>query len=173
MARSKGSWDTVREGIPTLYPRLWRLCLVLSGTPDRAADLAQAVCLRALERHHQFQPGTALDSWVFRIAQRMWLNEVRSDAVRKGSGLAPVEEIDLVDPRPDPESNLFSREVLSKVMSLPEAQRVAVLLVYGEGYSYREASMILDIPIGTVMSRLAAARAKLADGIKPQEDSGL
>ncbi|MEM7429764.1 MAG: RNA polymerase sigma factor, partial [Pseudomonadota bacterium] len=59
------------------------------------------------------------------------------------------------------QANLFARQVLSEVMKLPEAQRVTVLLVYMEGYSYREASEMLDIPVGTVMSRLSAARSKL------------
>ncbi|MFK8035915.1 MAG: RNA polymerase sigma factor [Hyphomicrobiales bacterium] len=144
-----------------MFPRLWRYCLVLTGAKDRADDLAQMACLRALEKADLFQPGTKLDRWIFTIAQRIWFNELRKQAVRTGGGLAPVEEIDLPDTKNDPETNLLAREVLLQVMGLPEAQRVTVMLVYVEGYSYKEASGILDIPIGTVMSRLSAARKKL------------
>jgi RNA polymerase sigma-70 factor (ECF subfamily) len=59
------------------------------------------------------------------------------------------------------ESNVLVRQVLREVQSLPEAQREAVFLVYVEGLAYREAAALLDVPVGTIMSRLAAARATL------------
>ena len=73
----------------------------------------------------------------------------------------PVEEIDLPDKSPHAEVNILARDVLNKVNALPEAQRQSVLLVYVEGFSYREAAEIMDIPVGTVMSRLAGARKRL------------
>ncbi|MEM7427877.1 MAG: RNA polymerase sigma factor, partial [Pseudomonadota bacterium] len=145
----KNSHEAVRAGLKPLFPRLWRYCLALTGSRERADDLAQAACLRALDKADQFEPGTALDRWMFRLTQRMWLNELRADAVRRGQGLLPIEELDLPDKKADPQANLFARQVLSEVMKLPEAQRVTVLLVYMEGYSYREASEMLDIPVGT------------------------
>jgi RNA polymerase sigma-70 factor (ECF subfamily) len=154
--------DTVRNGLHRLLPRLWRFCLVLSGDRSAADDLTQAACLRALEREHQFEPGTRLDHWVFRIAQTVWLNQLRSDKVRRGHGVVHAEDAGLVDRNPDAESNLYLAEVLSGVMALPEPQRTVVLLVYVEGYSYKEAAEHLEIPIGTVMSRLAGARDRLA-----------
>jgi len=159
----------VRQGLKPLFPRLWRYCFVLAGNADRAGDLAQAACLRALEKSHQFTAGTHLDRWIFRIAQRIWLNELRSDAVRRGGGIVAIEEIDLPDKLPDPEANLLTREVLLEVLALPEAQRTVVTLVYVEGFSYKEAAGILDIPIGTVMSRLSAARGKLVKKLKHDE----
>ena len=80
-------------------------------------------------------------------------------------------DIDLADARPGPESNLLAREVLLEVVALPEAQRATVMLVYVEGYSYKQASEILEIPIGTVMSRLAAARSKLASKFDHKKSS--
>ena len=154
--------DDVKNGLQQLYPRLWRYALVLTANRDLADELAQATCLRAIEKSNQFAAGSQLDRWVLRIAQRLWLNELRARSVRQGGGMASIDEIDLPDNRPGPESNILTREVLLEVMALPEAQRVTVALVYAEGYSYQEAAKILDIPIGTVMSRLAAARAKLA-----------
>jgi RNA polymerase sigma-70 factor (ECF subfamily) len=87
---------------------------------------------------------------------------LRSDAVRRGGKLVSSEEIELPDSNAGPEMNSFVGQVLREVMALPEAQRATVMLVYVEGFSYSDAAEILEIPIGTVMSRLAAARARLA-----------
>lgn len=162
MGRKKNSRAVVSEGLTQLFPRLWRYCLVLSGSRDTADDLAQTVCIRALEKSELFLDDGRFDRWIFRMTQRIWLNELRSNAIRRGGGLVPVEELELSANSPDPETNILTSEVLREVMALPEAQRSTVLLVYVEGYSYREAGIILDIPIGTIMSRLAGARSKLA-----------
>jgi RNA polymerase sigma-70 factor, ECF subfamily len=156
-----------------MLPRLWRFCHVLTGDRAAADDLAQAACMRALEREYQFQPQTRLDSWLFRIAQSVWFNQRRADRVRRGGGLVPAEDAGLVGASSDAETNIFLTQVLSQVMALPEAQRVTVVLVYVEDYSYQEASEVLGIPIGTVMSRLAGARSRLAQALgeargKPQ-----
>jgi RNA polymerase sigma-70 factor (ECF subfamily) len=87
-----------------------------------------------------------------------------------------AEDAGLVAAGSDAETNIFLTQVLSQVMALPEAQRVTVVLVYVEGYSYQEASEVLGIPIGTVMSRLAGARSRLAQALgedrgKPQGQS--
>ncbi len=162
MVKNKSTHKEVSKGIPEVFPRLWRYCLALTSNPDRANDLAQSVCLKALEKSEQFTPGTHLDRWMFRIAQRSWINEMRSEAVRRGGGLVTIDEIELPDTTySGQEMNLLARQMLIKIMELPEAQRMAVLLVYVEGFSYKEASEILDIPIGTVMSRLATSRSKL------------
>lgn len=146
--------------------------MVLTGARDVADDLTQSTCLRALERADQFQPGTHLDRWMFRIAQRIWLNDLRAQTVRRGGGLVPVEDAGLIAPGMDAESNIFVTEVLSKMNTLPEAQRSTVMLVYVEGFAYREAAEVLDIPIGTVMSRLATARATLGKAlIEEQSDT--
>ncbi|MEM7069222.1 MAG: RNA polymerase sigma factor [Pseudomonadota bacterium] len=162
MSRNKNAYKEIAGGIEALFPRLWRYCLALTSNPDRANDLAQSTCLRALEKHALYEPGTKLDRWIFRMAQRLWINEMRADAVRQGGGLLTLDEIDLPDKKPGQETNLMARQLLMEVMRLPEAQRVTVMLVYVEGFSYKEAAGILDIPIGTVMSRLASSRAKLA-----------
>lgn len=158
----RSSRKEIESGLKPLFPRVWRYCLALTGNKDAADDLAQTVCLRALEKASQYKAGTNLDRWLFTIAQRTWINELRKNAVRTGSGLLQIEEFEIPDTKPDPESNILAAEVLNQVMALPEAQRTTVMLVYVEGYSYQEASAILDIPIGTVMSRLSAARTKLA-----------
>jgi RNA polymerase sigma-70 factor (ECF subfamily) len=156
--------------LESVFPRLWRYCLVVAGNRDRADDLAQAVCLRAIERSHQFEAGTHLDRWLFKIAQRVWIDEMRKQAVRLGGGIMAVEDADLVDTKLDPEANVMGQQVMKEVMALPEAQRTVVFLVYVEGKSYKQAAEIVDTPIGTIMSRLAAARRKIAE--KFQDESG-
>ncbi|MEP1519240.1 RNA polymerase sigma factor [Ascidiaceihabitans sp.] len=155
-----------------VFPRLWRYCMSLTGQRDWADDLAQVTCLRAIEQASKFQPGTHLDRWMFRMAQRVWLNELRSRKVRMGAGQVPVEDVDLIDTKPDSETNIFARDVLSQVMGLPEAQRQSVLLVYVEGYSYKDAAEIMEIPIGTVMSRLAAARRVITSSMPTEVSAG-
>ncbi|MEL6450424.1 MAG: RNA polymerase sigma factor [Pseudomonadota bacterium] len=145
-----------------VYPRLWRYAVALTGRRDWGDDLAQTTCVRALDKADQFEAGTHLDRWMFRMAQRIWLNELRARKVRTGAGVMPVEEIDLPDSSPGADVNILARDVLSKVHALPEAQRQSVVLVYVEGFSYKEAAEIMEIPIGTVMSRLAAARKRLS-----------
>lgn len=162
--------NSFKEELNDSYPKLWRFCLALTGRYDLAQDLAQATSLRALEKHELFEPGTRLDLWLFRMGRRVWLNDIRAQSVRRGQGLVSVEDAGLADTAPDAISNIFGREVLDKVMALPEAQRVTVLLVYVDGYKYAEAAEILDIPVGTIMSRLSAARSKLASDLKDARD---
>lgn len=159
----------VQEGLPPLLKRLWRYGLVLSGDSDTAHELVQATCLRALEKCDQYQPGTQVSRWAYTILRSIWMNELRSRRVRMGQGFVDPEIALVADGVREMDTNLLARQVLKEIERLPEGQREAVFLVYGEGLSYREAAEMLDIPQGTVMSRLAAARAKLAD-LKDQGD---
>lgn len=152
----------VRAGLEAHLARLWRYGLVLSGARDTAEDLVQATCVRAMERADQFEPGTNLGNWLFAILRSIWLNEIRARDVRRGGGLVDASEALVVDGAREVETNIFAAQVLQAVGRLPEAQRETVLLVYAEGRSYREAAEMLSIPVGTVMSRLAAARLALA-----------
>ena len=150
------------KGLSAELPRLWRYGLVLSGNRDTAEDLVQATCVRALERVHQFQIGTRLDRWLISILHSIWLNEIRARKVRQGQGLVDADAALVFDGLRDTETNILAGQVLREVQDLPEVQRETVYLVYVEGMTYREAADTLTVPIGTVMSRLAAARVKLA-----------
>lgn len=152
----------VADGIEVHYPKLWRFCVVLAKDRSVAEDLAQATCERALSNADKFEAGTALDRWLFTLARRIWLNDLRAAKVRRGQGLVPIEDHDMPASQMTSEMNILVGEVLEQVANLPDGQRLAVHLVYIEGYSYREAATFLDIPIGTVMSRLSAARRALA-----------
>ncbi|MBX6322945.1 MAG: RNA polymerase sigma factor [Rhodospirillaceae bacterium] len=154
--------DAVRDGLAAELGRLWRFGLVLSGSRSAAEDLVQATCLRALERAHQFVPGTRLDRWLLAILHSIWLNELRSARYRRGQGLVDAEAGLAFDGVAGLETNIMAAQVLAEVQALPEAQRETVFLVYVEGFTYREAASLLGVPVGTVMSRLAAARERLA-----------
>lgn len=155
------SEQAVRTAVETHSKRVWRFGLALSGASDVADDLLQATCLRALEKHHQVTSFERLDSWLMTICRSIWLNEVRARSVRRAQALSVTPEAELVAAGPDTETNIFAAEVFTQVMQLPEAQRETVMLVFVEGYSYREAAALLDVPIGTIMSRLSNARHKL------------
>lgn len=155
----------VRHGLSVTLPRLWRYGFVLSRQRDWADDLVQQTCLRALERHGQFQPGSRIDHWLFAILNSVWLNEVRARRVRFGQGTVEAETSLKVDGARETEAKVLAGQVMRLVGDLPEAQRAAVFLAYVEGLTYREVAAVLDVPVGTVMSRLAAARAKLADRV--------
>ncbi len=152
---------SVRDGLLALLPRLWRFAVVLSGDRETAGDLVQAACARALERAAQFQPGTRLDRWVFTILASVWKNQLRAAAVRRGNGQVDAEHALIADVAEDLERHMLTRQALSAVGRLPEAQRSALLLVYVEGCSYKEAAQTLEIPMGTLMSRLAVAKTTL------------
>jgi RNA polymerase sigma-70 factor (ECF subfamily) len=152
----------VRAGLEPTLPRLWRYALVLSRARDVADDLVQATCVRALERAEQYVTGTRVDRWLFAILRSIWLNEIRSRRIREGGGFVDPEDVLMSDGAREIEMNITASVVLKAIGRLPEVQRETVLLVYGEGYSYAEAAATLAVPIGTVMSRLATARAALA-----------
>jgi RNA polymerase sigma-70 factor (ECF subfamily) len=159
--------DPLQRELPHLLPRLWRFALRLAREPHDAQDLVQRTCLRALERRAQWQPGSALLSWLFAIEHSIWLNELRTPQRRRTASLDaqdPWIQARAADATSagNPELLLHYAQVVRAVEALPEAQRVVMLLVAVEGMSYREAADILAVPIGTVMSRLA--RARLAVG---------
>lgn len=158
----QGEKGAVHDGLARVFPRIWRYALTLTGSRSDADDLAQAACMRAIEKAEQFAPDTHLDRWMFRITHTLWISDRRRYKLRRGNGLVGIDAVDIIDPRQDAEQIAERRDLLQSVLHLPEAQRQTVVLVYVEGYSYRDAAEILEVPVGTVMSRLAAARTTLA-----------
>lgn len=149
----------VREGLIELLPRLRRLARTLTGHPADADDLVQVALERALSRADQWRPDARLDAWVFGIVRNAWLDELRS-RTRWTRVLAPEEAGESVgEAMIDRQSDAMS--VAAAMARLPEEQREVVALVLVEGLSYRETAELLDVPVGTVTSRLARARATL------------
>ncbi|PCJ89191.1 MAG: RNA polymerase subunit sigma [Thiotrichaceae bacterium] len=146
-----------------LIPRLTRYALLLTHNKSDSEDLVQATLLRALNKQKQWHTGTNLDRWVFTIQSSIWKNELRSRYYRQSTDSKPIDSFEDSSSISDPQRTFLLQQVLKEVMNLSEKQRIPILLVYVEGFSYQEAADILDIPIGTVMSRLVRARLRLAD----------
>jgi len=160
--------EEIRSLLPELFPKLWRFCLFLTGAKDTAWDLAQSTCVKAIENSDKYKSGTRFESWVYKIANRIWLNELRYQSIR-----AAAPEMGGAYQNPDlsarsGEDSLYFQQIIDLIYSLPPAQKTVVVLVYVEGFSYAEAAEILSIPIGTVMSRLASARKKLGQHLHVQ-----
>lgn len=153
--------ETVRLQLVALLPRMRRFAFGLTGSQDEADDLVQAACERSLSRLHQWQPDTRLDSWMYRIVQTLWIDRLRSRKTR-GEAVDPelLERLPAGDGNPA-ESQHTLAVVTAAMEQLPEEQRLVLVLVSVEGMSYQEAAEVLEVPIGTVMSRLARARKQL------------
>jgi RNA polymerase sigma-70 factor, ECF subfamily len=158
--------DEVQRQLPQLLPRLWRFALRLTRHQADAEDLLQRCCLRALEKREQWRPDSVLLSWLFSIMHSVWLNELRAAQLRREGSLdvgVQIEELQDPGSAGDPEYQMMCRQVVDAVEALPEAQRVVMILVAVEGFSYREAAQILEVPVGTVMSRLSRARLSVGN----------
>jgi RNA polymerase sigma-70 factor (ECF subfamily) len=162
--------DEIRERMVAILPRLRRFAHALTGNADQGDDLVQDACLRALSRIDQWQPGTRLDSWMYRIAQNIWLDRLRASKVRgEVVDIEAAEALVGSDGRVVAESELTLKAVAAALARLPAEQRAIVALVCVEGASYKEAAEIAGVPIGTVMSRLARARRALNAHLNPPE----
>jgi RNA polymerase sigma-70 factor (ECF subfamily) len=152
----------LRLRIVELLPRLRRFAYALAGDADSGDDLVQETCARALSRLDQWQPGTRLDSWMFRIAQNLWFDRMRAQKARgEAVDIDTAHNIAGDDGSRITESRLTLSKVSKGIAQLPPDQQVLIALICVDGASYKEAAEILDIPIGTVMSRLARARRVL------------
>jgi RNA polymerase sigma-70 factor, ECF subfamily len=149
-----------------LLPRLRRFARALTGNMADADDLVQAAVEKAIRNMHLWQEGTHFDRWVITITKNCWLDDRRSARVRM-----PHEDVserfDLVgeDGRDTTEKRARQVELRKAVDALPDEQRAVVALVIIDGFSYRETADALEIPLGTVMSRLARARAVLMSNL--------
>jgi RNA polymerase sigma-70 factor (ECF subfamily) len=157
----------IGESIVALLPRLRRFARSLSRNQHDADDLTQSVVERAWRNIGQLKPGASLGAWMFGIMKNAWLDNLRTRrrraevALPEDSGEHPA-----VSPV-DTDATLWS---ISEAMSkLPEDQRLAIALVLVEGMSYKEAAEVLEIPIGTLTSRLARGRAALAAALTVSE----
>src|SRR5215471_13753427 len=149
------------DQLVAVLPRLRRFARGLAGSAADADDLVQAACERALARQHQFQEGTRFDSWMFRIVQTIWIDQIRARDVRKEDSEVAEERLGSDEPVRRVEARLALDEVRRAVDRLPPDQRTALLLVTVDGLSYKEAAEVVQVPVGTIMSRLARARIAL------------
>ena len=149
-------------------PSLWRFALQLTRDKHDAEDLVQRTCVRAMEQSDQYNDTGKLKSWLFRIAHNLWRNELRARAIRQRGDIESVnpeglEPTEISRETSTPETRLELQQVVSAVEALPEGQRLVTQLVCVSGFSYAETATILDIAVGTVMSRLARARVTIGE----------
>jgi len=158
---------SIEHEIVGLLPRLRRLARALARHAADADDLVQVTVERALARREQWTPGTRLDSWVFRIMKNAWIDESRARG-RQARVLAPEAEGERVGDAGAAlvEARLAAGEVARAMQRLPEDQRLAVALVLVEGLSYKDAAEVLEVPAGTLTSRLVRGRAALLADLK-------
>lgn len=162
MRQDTSSQVDFRSRMIAFLPRLRRFCMAMAGSEDRGDDLMQATVERALTRQEQCQAGTSLESWMFRIAQNIHIDQARA-AKRRGQSV-DIEELAFVagsDGRQIVEARSQLDHARAAMAALPEEQRALMALIVLDGQSYKEAAVMLDLPIGTVMSRLARARAAI------------
>lgn len=154
--------DSFRRDLVALVPKLRRFAYSLTGNMQDGDDLVQAACEKALRNADQFIPGTRMDSWMYRILQTLWIDD-RRKAQRRGAAVDP-DEVHLSDDGKAaslPEDRMMLARTRAAMAALPEGQREVLALIAVEGLSYREAAETLNIPVGTVMSRLSRARDAL------------
>jgi RNA polymerase sigma-70 factor (ECF subfamily) len=153
-------------------PRLRRYARALTRNTAKADDLVQSSLVRALEKQHLWQPGSNLRAWLFTILHNQHVNDVRQ-SLRQGSP-GPVEDAEPVwRVEPVADASLQLRDLQRAINTLSHEQREVLLLVGLEGMRYEQVAAILDIPVGTVRSRLSRARTTLRllmDGAKSAND---
>lgn len=160
MGKLKGNSE-FRKKLAAARPKLFRTAVVWTRNPELAEDLVQETISKGLRKAKQLRQIEALEAWLFRIMMNNWRDHIRRNPV--------TEDIDNheVSTHHTPESENSRKETIlmvrQAVSQLPESFRQTVTLVDLEGFSYIETSRILCIPVGTVMSRLSRARARLRD----------
>jgi RNA polymerase sigma-70 factor (ECF subfamily) len=162
---TSGTSENVREQIAALLPRLRRFARNLTRNRHDADDVVQIALERALSRLDQWRRDARLDSWMFKIVRNVWIDELRSRSRQNKIFLAPEAGENVGEALIERESDLMS--VQAAMARLPEEQRTAVSLVLIEGLPYKEAAEVLEIPIGTLTSRLARGREALQALLEP------
>jgi RNA polymerase sigma factor (sigma-70 family) len=145
--------------IAHLLPRLRRFARSITFHREDADDLVQVALERALAHSDQWQAGSRLDSWMFRIIKNAWIDEVRS-RVRRERVFAPEQEGEHVGDA-SAAAHQDQLAIRKAVSLLSDEHRIVIGLVLVDGLSYKEAAEVLEIPIGTLTSRLARAREAL------------
>jgi RNA polymerase sigma-70 factor (ECF subfamily) len=160
---SKQREEILRDQIVGLLPRLRRFGLSLTKDLDTADDLVQGACERALTRLNQLREGTRLDSWLYRIIYTQWVDKLRRRQICSEKLIVLSRETESRTVSSDSDSNFTtSLDVRTALESLPDEHRAAVMLVCIEGYGYAEAGDVLNVPAGTVASRVSRARGMMS-----------
>lgn len=168
------STPAIAQQLPLHSEALWRFACRLTRNNNDAADLVQKTCVRALERAYQFDGSSKVLSWLFKIQHSIWVNELKKQQrylkVFDSTSIEDKADRGVANDSEQVHASILLKQVFHSVDQLPEAQRVVMILVCVEDMSYKETANILDIPIGTVMSRLAAARLTIGQRFSKSEN---
>lgn len=157
------------QAIVRLLPRMRRFAYGLSGSIERAEDLVQEAFARLLDSSGE--KAAYLDRWLFRTIRNLHVDGIRSQVVAERHRHRLVPELETYRDSEQQFEVLMSLEQVRRLMDrLPVTQREVILLIGIEGFSYREVSEILGLPIGTVTSRLARARRQLLQWIAQEAE---
>jgi RNA polymerase sigma-70 factor (ECF subfamily) len=159
--------DAFRAELIGLLPRLRRFALGLTADRHQADDLVQTGCERALMRRRQWQEGTSLDSWMFRILQNLWIEQLHARNTPAPADPQELQELQGDDWPTRIAARLPLEQVLAAMLQLSPPMRAVLSLVCIEGLSYQDTASVLDVPIGTVTSRLSRARVELLRHLQP------
>ncbi|MFO6447922.1 RNA polymerase sigma factor [Erythrobacter sp. NE805] len=152
--------ESFENQVLALLPRLRRFAIGLAGSRADGDDLCQMTIERALARRDQWQAGTRLDSWMYRIMRNIFIDEARAGARRRETFVDA--EAGLAVGGEGAQEAAVELSLIDRAMArLPDEQREAVLLVMVEGWSYKEAAAIVGCPVGTLNSRLVRGRDAL------------
>lgn len=155
--------DDFTDSLIAALPSLRRFALSLARQPDVADDLVQITVERALAARDRYDPTTPLRAWLFRILRNAFIDMTRRTRTRGAeTDIVDAPEAATVDGPRDTEARVMLGQTMAAMQGLPEDQRAILTLVCMEDLSYAEAAHALDIPVGTVMSRLSRARRALA-----------
>ncbi|MFI5616035.1 RNA polymerase sigma factor SigM [Streptomyces sp. NPDC051567] len=162
-----GDPDTFGELVRRHRDRLWAVALRTLGDREEAADAVQDALVSAYRAAHTFRGESAVTTWLHRITVNACLDRARRTASRRTSPLDDTDRLEhLLEPHESAaapaERRDLHRQLLAALNTLPAEQRAALVLVDMQGYPVAEAARVLDVPVGTVKSRCARGRAKLA-----------
>jgi RNA polymerase sigma-70 factor (ECF subfamily) len=152
--------ETFETQLIDLLPRMRRFAYGLTGASADGDDLCQMALERALARRDQWQQGTRLDSWIYKIMRNLFIDEIRATR-RRGETFVPDEAGFAIGAEGGQEATVELAMIDRAMLRLPDDQREAVLLVMVEGCSYKEAAEIIGCPVGTLNSRLVRGRDAL------------
>src|SRR4051794_1420380 len=155
--------DRIQAGLLALLPRLRRFAISLTGSVAEAEELVQGACVRVLDKSDQVRDVTRVDAWIYGIMRNLWIDELRSRRVRRHDELSEAADVVGDDGVATTEGRITLAAVRRVLATLPEEQRVVLVLVCGDGLSYKEAAEVLGIPVGTIMSRLSRGRVELQE----------
>lgn len=146
-------------------PAIRRYCLSLTGHPSNADDLLQATVERALSRWQQYQPDTHFDRWLYRLCRNLWIDSMRREKYTDTLTDEHEQLLSGYDTAARHEASATLQRVQERMQQLNESLRTVLYLVAVEGRSYQEAADIMDVPVGTIMSRLSRARQQLSQAL--------